>query len=358
MSAIILPAIIVAVIGLIAGVILTIAAKLMFVPVNEKVALVQEAMPGANCGACGFPGCDGYATSLGEGETDDITRCPVGGAALQAALSEILGLEGGSAEPETAMVMCKGHYGVTNEIMQDSRIHTCSEAKMFYGGQWACKYGCLGLGDCVSSCQFNAIGIVNGVAWVDRENCVGCKACAVACPQNIIDMVPKKSMVFVTCKSTDKGAVARKACQAACIGCMKCQKACKFDAITVENFLAHIDPVKCKNCGLCVKECPTEAIINLRKKKTPAKPKMTPEQIEAAKAAAAAKKAAAAEAKAEAPKEIEAKAEAPKEIEAKADAPKEVEAPKADAPKEVEAPKADAPKEVEAPKADAEAKAE
>ena len=306
MSSIIVPAIIVAVMGLIFGVILTVAAKIMDVPVNEKVAQVQEAMPGANCGACGFPGCDGYASALGEGEVTDITKCPVGGPDLAAKLGEILGLEAGSTEPETAMVMCKGHYGVTKEIMQDSRIHTCKEAKMFYGGQWACKYGCLGLGDCVEACSFNAIGIVNGVAWVDRDNCVGCKACAKGCPQNIIDMVPKSKLVFVTCKSEDKGAVARKACDAACIGCMKCQKACKFDAITVENFLAHIELDKCKNCGLCAKECPTDAIINLRKKKAPAKPKMTPEQIEAAKKAAAEKKAAADAAKAETP------AEAPK----------------------------------------------
>ena len=142
---------------------------------------------------------------------------------------------------------------------------------MFYGGQWACSHGCLGLGDCVEACSFNAIGIVNGVAWVDREACVGCKACATACPKNIIDMVPKSKLVFVTCKSTDKGAVARKACDAACIGCMKCQKVCKFEAIEVENNLAHIILDKCKNCGLCAKECPTQAIVNLRKKKAPAK---------------------------------------------------------------------------------------
>ena len=214
MSSIITPAIIVAAMGLVFGVILTIAAKIMAVPVNEKVAQVQEAMPGANCGACGFPGCDGYASALGDGEVDDITRCPVGGPDLVAKLGEILGIEAGNTEPETAMVMCKGHYGVTKEIMQDSRIHTCKEAKMFYGGQWACKYGCLGLGDCVEACSFSAIGIVNGVAWVDRDNCVGCKACAKDCPQNIIDMVPKSKLVFVTCKSEDKGAVARKACDA------------------------------------------------------------------------------------------------------------------------------------------------
>ena len=271
MSAILVPAIIVAAIGAVFGIILTIASKVMFVPVNEKVAEVSAAMPGANCGACGFPGCDGYATAIGEGEVDDVTKCPVGGADLAAKLAEIMGLEAGSAEPETAMVMCTGHTGVTKTIMEDARIHTCKEAKMFYGGQWACSHGCLGLGDCVEACSFNAIGIVNGVAWVDREACVGCKACATACPKNIIDMVPKSKLVFVTCKSTDTGAVARKACDAACIGCMKCQKVCKFEAIEVENNLAHIILDKCKNCGLCAKECPTQAIVNLRKKKAPAK---------------------------------------------------------------------------------------
>ncbi|MBQ0078308.1 MAG: RnfABCDGE type electron transport complex subunit B, partial [Eubacterium sp.] len=310
MSTIFVPAIIVAVVGLIAGIVLTIASKIMFVPVNEKVAAVQEVMPGANCGACGFPGCDGYATALGEGEVDDATKCPVGGADLAAKIAEIMGLEAGSADPESAMVLCRGHNQATKKIMEDTRIHTCKEAKMFYGGDWACTHGCLGYGDCVAACGFDAIRVINGVAVVDREGCVGCKACATACPQNIIAMVSKKKMVFVTCSSTDKGAVARKACDVACIGCMKCQKACKFDAINVENFLAKVNFDACKNCGICAKECPTGAIVNLRKK-APAKPKMTPEQIEAAKAAAAAKKAAAEAAKAEEAPKAEAPAPAP-----------------------------------------------
>lgn len=299
MSTILLPAIIVAVVGLIAGIVLTIASKVMFVPVDEKVAAIQEVMPGANCGACGFAGCDDYATALGEGTTDDTTSCPVGGANLAAAIAEILGVEAGSADPESAMVLCKGNNYATNKIMEEVRIKSCKEAKMFYGGDWACTHGCLGLGDCVKACKFDAIRVINGCAVVDREGCVGCKACAKECPQHIITMVSKKKLVFITCSSTDKGAVARKACSVACIGCMKCQKSCKFDAITVENFLAKINFEACKNCGLCAKECPTGAIVNLRKK-APAKPKMTPEQIEAAKAAAAAKKAAAEEAKAEA----------------------------------------------------------
>lgn len=131
----------------------------------------------------------------------------------------------------------------------------------------------MGLGDCVAACDFDAIHICNGVAVVDREACVACGACAKACPNSVIAMLPEKNKVFVQCSSTDKGAVARKACSSACIGCGKCAKVCKFEAITVENNLATINPETCKNCGLCAKECPTGAIVNLRAKKKVEAPK-------------------------------------------------------------------------------------
>jgi heterodisulfide reductase subunit A-like polyferredoxin len=176
-------------------------------------------------------------------------------------------------------------------------------------------YGCIGLGDCVNACQFDAIGIVDGIAKVNRENCVACGACASTCPQKIISLVPQKNMVHVLCSSTDKGAVARKNCDNACIGCMKCTTVCNFDAIHVEDNLAKIDPAKCKSCGLCAAVCPTGAINSFKKlpskeqaekvaaaKKAkaaaakPAAPKLTPEQIEELKAKKAAEKAAAAKA--------------------------------------------------------------
>lgn len=274
MGTIVLPAIIVAVVGLIFGVILTIASKLMYVPVDEKVAAIRDVLPGANCGGCGFAGCDDYAGAFGEDPNLSPSLCPVGGAELAAQIAGILGVEAGEVEEKAAMVMCQGNFGVTKQIMEADRIYTCRTAQAFYGGNWACPHGCLGMGDCQRACNYDAIRIVNGVAVIDREKCIGCGACTKECPNSLIKMVPKKAQVHVACSSVDKGAVTRKLCENGCIGCMKCQKACKFEAIVVENNLARIDADKCKNCGLCAKECPTGAIVNYRKKK--AAPKAAP----------------------------------------------------------------------------------
>ena len=270
MGTIIIPAVIVAVVGLIAAVILTIASKLMYVPVDEKVAAIREVLPGANCGACGFAGCDDYAAAFGENPALSTALCPVGGSSIASQIAGILGVDAADAEEKVAMVMCQGNYGVTRQIMEADRIHTCKEAKMFYGGQWACPYGCLGLGDCFNVCKFDAIRVENGVARINRDKCVGCGACDDVCPNNIISMVNKKNLVFVACKSMEKGAKTRKTCENGCIGCMKCQKTCKFEAIKVENNVAQVDLEACKNCGLCEKECPTGAIVNYRKKKADA----------------------------------------------------------------------------------------
>ncbi len=280
---VLIPVGIVVVIGLVAGIILTIASKVMFVPVDQLVLDVRAALPGANCGACGFNGCDDYAAALAEDkDTHNVSTaaCPVGGADLAAALAGIMGVEAESADPKVAMVMCHGNSGAAKTIMEHNRIKSCKEANQFYGGQWSCRYGCLGMGDCADVCDYGAICINDGVAFIDREKCVGCGMCAKVCPKHIIEIHSKKSVVYVACKSGDKGAQTRKQCTVGCIGCMKCQKACKFEAITVENNLAKIDYDKCKNCGLCAKDCPTGAILNLRPKKK-APPKKAEEKTEA-----------------------------------------------------------------------------
>lgn len=248
----------------------------MFVPVDERVAAIEEVLPGANCGACGFAGCSDYAKALGNDADVSTSLCPVGGAAVASQIAEIMGVAGGDVDPKIAMVMCKGTLEATRQIEELDRIHSCKSAKMFYGGNWACPYGCLGMGDCADVCQFDAIRIVDGVAQIDREKCVGCEACMKVCPNHIIQMVGKKNLFVVACQSKAKGAQTRKACTAGCIGCMKCQKICKFEAVTVENNLATIDYDKCKNCGMCAKECPTGAILSFRKKKAPAKKPAAP----------------------------------------------------------------------------------
>ena len=259
--------------GLLFGILLAAASFVFEVKTDERAEKILEVLPGANCGACGFAGCDDYAAAFGENPALSTALCPVGGSSIASQIAGILGVDAADAEEKVAMVMCQGNYGVTRQIMEADRIHTCKEAKMFYGGQWACPYGCLGLGDCFNVCKFDAIRIVNGVARIDRDKCVGCGACDDTCPNNIISMVNKKNLVFVACKSMEKGAKTRKTCENGCIGCMKCQKTCKFEAIKVENNVAQVDLEACKNCGLCEKECPTGAIVNYRKKKAPVKKK-------------------------------------------------------------------------------------
>lgn len=282
-----IPVVLVVVVGLIAGIILTIAAKVFFVPVDETVAKIREALPGANCGACGFAGCDDYAAALGADRSLSPSLCPPGGAAAAAAVAAALGVEATAAEPKVAFVKCKGSNEATKQIMEYKSVQTCAAAKNFYGGNWACSQGCMGLGDCVSACAYDAIKICEGVAVVDREACVGCGMCAKVCPNNVIVIGEKKKLVYVACNSTAPGAKARKACTVACIGCKKCEKSCKFEAITIENNLAKIDFDKCKNCGLCEKECPTKAIVNMRVKKAPAKPAAAPKAEAAPKEAEA-----------------------------------------------------------------------
>lgn len=271
---ILIPVVIVVVIGLVAGVILTIASKLMYVPIDQLVADIREELPGANCGACGFAGCDDYASALGKdkGETLSPSMCPVGGPDLAAKLAELLGVEATAADPKVATVLCGGNAAAAKKLMDYEGIDTCKAASQFYGGQWACGYGCLGLGDCAAACDYGAICVADGLAVVDREKCVGCGMCTKACPKNLIEVHSKKDLIYVACKSKAAGAQTRKSCSAGCIGCRKCEKACRFDAIVIENNLARVDFEKCKNCGLCAKECPTGAIVNLRpKKQIPAK---------------------------------------------------------------------------------------
>lgn len=285
MNGVMTPVMLVAFIGLICAGLLVFASKVFHVAVDERVTQVREVLPGANCGGCGFAGCDDYAANLVSDEELPCTKCSPGGAAVAAQIAEILGRSAGAAEPEVAQVMCNGTCDVRRTVLEWQGMSSCTGAKGWFSSPNACMFGCMGLGDCVDACQFDAIGIVDGIARVNRENCVACGACVKACPQKIIKLVPVKNQVHVWCSSTDKGAVARKNCDNACIGCMKCTTVCNFDAIHVEDNLARIDVSKCTSCGLCATVCPTGAINSY--KKLP--PKAAAEKAAAAKKAKAAK---------------------------------------------------------------------
>jgi electron transport complex protein RnfB len=260
------PILIVTGIGLLAGVILTVASKFMAVKVNDAVAKVRDVLPGANCGACGYAGCDDYAAALATDHTVKANLCTPGGSSAALAVSKVLGIKFESVEGKYAIVKCFGTFDKTRYIMDFKGIQSCNANKMFYRGRGACSRACLGYGDCVKACGYGAISLVNGVAVVDKRKCVGCSVCVKKCPNHLISIVPSGSTTYVGCSSPDNGARTHKICKAGCIACRKCEKVCKFDAISISNNTAVIDPAKCKNCGMCIKECPV-GIIKSNKKK-------------------------------------------------------------------------------------------
>lgn len=261
MNPILFAVILLAAIGLIAGLGLAIAAKFFAVPVDEKAEAIREILPGANCGACGFSGCDGYAAALSKGETADTARCAPGGNDVSKQIAEYLGLSAGSVAPQAAVVLCNGTN--TNAVvkMNYMGVDSCRMAEQLFGGPKECIYGCLGLGDCARACPYGAIKICDGVARIDPMTCRACKMCMRTCPKHLIEMKPiHEAKAAVLCKNTDKGAVTRKECSAGCIGCMKCTKVCETEAVTVTNFVAHVNTGKCTGCGKCAEVCPVKAI--------------------------------------------------------------------------------------------------
>ena len=261
MNPILIAVIVVTTIGLIGAIVLVSASIFMFVPVDERVEKICDALPSANCGACGCAGCTDYAKTIVE-DGNGINKCIPGGAKTAEAIGEIMGLTAEVGIAQKAVVGCSGTCGKTSKKFEFQGIQSCQAVKGLYGGDGACQYGCLGYGDCVVACAFDAIHVVDGIAVVDRELCTGCNACANACPNSIISMIPEhKRKPVVLCENKDKGGVTRKACTAGCIGCMKCAKICPKDAIVIENNLATIDQDKCIGCQLCIKECPVGVII-------------------------------------------------------------------------------------------------
>lgn len=254
MSEILFPVFIVSGIGLIAGLILSVASIVMSVKKNDKTEEILNALPGANCGACGFSGCEGYAKALSEGKSKP-GLCTPGGQATSDKISKILGISSVSTEKKVALVSCCGTNNNTSVKMEYNGIKSCAAANSLFGGNSSCRFGCLGFGDCLRACKYGAINICNGVAFVDFNKCVGCGACASVCPKNLIKLVPSKQQAVVRCSNSDKGAQTIKVCSSGCIGCMRCVKACEFGAITVKDSLAKVDPKKCTACGKCTNVC-------------------------------------------------------------------------------------------------------
>ncbi len=245
--------------GLIVGFGLVYTSKKFYVEVDEKEVAVREALPGNNCGACGFAGCDALAAAIAKGEAP-AGACPVGGAPVAKAIGAIMGVDAEAPEKKVAFVRCKGTCDVTKNQGNYVGIQDCKTAVLGGIRTADCDYGCMGLGTCVRACPHDAITIQNGVAVVNRKKCIGCGLCTKACPKGLIELVPERSRVIVQCMNKDKGPAVRKVCSAGCIGCMLCVKQCESDAIHVTNNLAKIDYDKCTQCGKCVAKCPASII--------------------------------------------------------------------------------------------------
>lgn len=247
-------------IGLVFGLLLAFASVIFKVDTDERTEKIEEILPGANCGGCGYAGCGAYARAVVE-DGAPIDACVVGKSPVAEKIGLIMGKRAEKTVPKTARVMCGGDCGKATDKYEYYGLHDCNAANKLAGGQKACAYGCLGYGTCAEVCPFDAINIKGGIAVVDEEKCTACGKCVKACPKKLIEIVPVNNRVSVLCKNTKSGKEVNTYCKAGCIACKICEKNCPFEAIEVTDNLARIDGEKCKSCGICVQKCPKQTII-------------------------------------------------------------------------------------------------
>jgi len=269
-------------IGIAAAVILYFVARKFYVYEDPRIEEVEKELPSANCGGCGFAGCHAFADAIVTSNSLDGKYCPVGGAEVMSKVAQVMQLESIAQIPRVAVLRCNGTCEYRPKTSQYEGAKNCSIASMSFGGETGCQFGCLGFGDCEIACDFDALHMdpVTGLPEIDDAKCTACGACVKACPKLLIELRkknPKDRKIYVACRNTEKGPVAKNACSVACIGCSKCFKECQYDAITIENNLAFIDSDKCKLCRKCVVVCPTNSILEInfppRKTTAPAEDK-------------------------------------------------------------------------------------
>lgn len=261
MNPILIAILILAAIGVVAAALLVLADRFMSVPVDETFTKIRECLPGANCGGCGYAGCDGYANALADGSEKEINKCAAGGQTTLDALAAATGQEAGEMEKKVAFVRCRGTSDVTEKKEEFYGQKTCKAAKLLFGGDGACAFGCIGYGDCAAACTEQAINIINGLAHVNENRCMGCGVCTKTCPQGIMVMVPAEHPSMVACMNHEKGPIVNKNCKNGCIGCGLCVKKCEYGAIRLEKNLAVIDMEKCNGCNACKEACPKKCIL-------------------------------------------------------------------------------------------------
>jgi Predicted NADH:ubiquinone oxidoreductase, subunit RnfB len=253
-------------VGLLASILLYGVSKKFTVYEDPRIAQIQDLLPGANCGACGFPGCPGFATQLVKADSLDNLACPVGGQSLMNEIAGILGKTSEAVHPKIAVLHCNGTCDNRSQVNRYDGVSSCRIASNLYGGATSCSFGCLGMGDCVKICPFGALSMneTTMLPEVDEDKCTACGKCVNACPKNLFDLRKKGikgRRVYVSCMNKDKPAATAKSCKVGCIACKKCQKECAFEAIEIDNNLAKINDDKCRLCRKCVSICPVNAIV-------------------------------------------------------------------------------------------------
>lgn len=256
---IILPILIVGGIALIGGLVLSVVSVYVNVAEDHTVKEIEAALPGANCGGCGYSGCAGYAKAVAD-QVAPIHLCAPGGRETAEELGRITGQSPLEVSRRTAVVACKGTFDSVRRRMDYRGIKSCAAAVTYYGGTNTCSFGCVGIGDCISSCVYKAIYLKDGIAHIDQSRCAGCSTCVGACPKGIIRMVRTDSEVMLLCSSRDRGAATAKTCKSGCIACGICVKNCPQGAIEIENNLAVINAKICTGCGICAQKCPKKVI--------------------------------------------------------------------------------------------------
>lgn len=252
------------VIGAVSGGLLTIAGKIFFVKTDETVEKITETLPGANCGGCGFAGCEAYANAIAKGEAKP-NLCFPGGLEVNKTISAILGVAVEETEPVAAYVHCNGCSTATEDKYKYIGTKSCAAAEKFYNGKGSCSFGCIGFGDCVNACDSGGIEIKNGVAVINPAMCIACGKCIKACPNHLISFKKKSALAAVRCSSQDAGKITRTVCKNGCIACGICVKKCPEGAITINGNHAEIDYNKCVSCGACAEACPVKCIEMLEK---------------------------------------------------------------------------------------------
>ncbi len=249
------------------GVVLAVADRFFQVKVDPRQAQIEEVLPRANCGSCGFGGCAAYAEALAKGEAAG-NLCSPGGPAAAQKIAQIMGIQVSEFVPKVAVVKCQGSRENTHPRFRYVGEPDCRTAAATQNGQLACPYGCIGLGTCVRACPFDAMVLDpdTGLPRVLEDRCTACGTCAAVCPKNIIEILPKQQYVHVLCRNPEPGRLVRPVCKVGCIACKACEKACPVEgkAIHVEGNLAAVDAKKCIQCGKCVRACPVSCIGEFR----------------------------------------------------------------------------------------------